>query len=71
MDQEYLATLNQVLELKEAGLRMKHNKCRIKELEALDASRLHPLLFKVLAVVKTPATTNVTMHNWVYSTRMK
>lgn len=71
MGQEYLTTLNQVLELKEAGLRMKHNKCRIMELEALDASRLHPLLFKVLAVMKTPTTTNVTMHNWVYLTRTK
>lgn len=59
-NKEHLTTLNQVLELKEAGLRMKHNKCTFMKLEGLDASGLYPLLHKVLAVQKAPAPTNVT-----------
>ncbi|XP_039511288.1 uncharacterized protein K02A2.6-like [Pimephales promelas] len=66
-DQGHLATLNQVLNrLREAGLRLKRNKCVFMEQEAeflghkVDASGLHPLPHKVRAIQEAPAPTNVT-----------
>ncbi|KAJ8248044.1 hypothetical protein GJAV_G00237580 [Gymnothorax javanicus] len=58
---------NQVLaRLKEAGLRLKRNKCAFMEPEAeflghkVDASGMHPLPHKVKAIQEAPAPTNVT-----------
>ncbi|XP_055017905.1 LOW QUALITY PROTEIN: uncharacterized protein K02A2.6-like [Boleophthalmus pectinirostris] len=66
-DHEHLETLNEVLQrLREAGLRLKCNKCVFMEREAeflghkVDASGLHPLPNKVRAIQQAPAPTNVT-----------
>lgn len=66
-DHEHLETLNKVLRrLQEAGLRLKRNKCAFMELKAeflghkVDASGLHPLPNKVMAIEQAPAPTNVT-----------
>ena len=66
-DKEHLATLNQMLSrLQEAGLRLKHNKCAFMEQEAeflghkVDASGLHPLPHKVMAIQEASAPTKVT-----------
>uniref|UniRef100_A0A8C6WE53 ribonuclease H n=1 Tax=Neogobius melanostomus TaxID=47308 RepID=A0A8C6WE53_9GOBI len=66
-DQEHLETLSEVLRrLQEAGLRLKRNKCAFMEREGeflghkVDASGLHPLPNKVMAIEQAPAPTNVT-----------
>ena len=66
-DREHLAMLNQVLAwLQDAGLYLKCNKCTFMEQEAeflghkVDASGLHPLPHKVMAIQEVPAPTNVT-----------
>lgn len=66
-DHEHLETLNEVLRrLREAGLRLKRNKCAFMEQEAeilghkVDASGLHLLPNNVRAIQQAPAPTNVT-----------
>lgn len=64
-DREHLETFSEVLRwLWEAGLWLKHNKC-VLEQEAeflghkVDASGIHPIPYKVLAIEKAPAPANV------------